>query len=168
MLTDKVPFNGSVAELMYQHLHTRSPVEQLKDIPQPAAVLVEILLEKDPAQRFQNPTELFKATATVTRAIKARRTIKHQQLRATFVRRSTSRQKESPAIRVPKRSVAVLPFDALSHSRRDTYFADGVQDEILSNLARVSRLKVIVSSISTQTRFLANRRYVEAINYTMA
>jgi TolB-like protein len=116
-----------------------------------------MLLERDPACRFQNPTELLKATATVTRAIKARRTIKHQQLRATFVRRSSSRQKESPAIRVPKRSIAVLPFDALSHSRRDTYFADGVQDEILSNLARVSRLKVISRTSVMTYRPGANR-----------
>ena len=157
MLTGKVPFNGSAAEVMYQHLHTPSPVERLRGVPQPVVVLLGMLLEKDPACRFQNPTELLKATATVTRAIKARRTIKHQQLRATFVRRSSTRQKDSPAIRVPKRSIAVLPFDALSHSRRDTYFADGVQDEILSNLARVSRLKVISRTSVMTYRPGANR-----------
>jgi len=43
----------------------------------------------------------------------------------------------------PKRSIAVLPFDTLAHGRSGTYFADGVQDEILSNLAKVSQLKVI-------------------------
>jgi TolB-like protein len=37
----------------------------------------------------------------------------------------------------------VLPFASLSDEKRDTYFADGVQDEILSNLAKVSQLKVI-------------------------
>ncbi len=48
MLTGKVPFSGSAAEVMYQHLHTPSPVERLKGIPQPAVILVETLLKKDP------------------------------------------------------------------------------------------------------------------------
>jgi TolB-like protein len=39
--------------------------------------------------------------------------------------------------------VAVLPFESLSANKKDTYFADGVQDEILSNLAGVSQLRVI-------------------------
>jgi hypothetical protein len=34
------------------------PVEQLKDVPEPVVVLLEALLQKDPARRFQNPTEL--------------------------------------------------------------------------------------------------------------
>lgn len=41
------------------------------------------------------------------------------------------------------KSVAVLPFESLSESKSDSYFADGVQDEILSYLAKVSELKVI-------------------------
>jgi TolB-like protein/Tfp pilus assembly protein PilF len=41
------------------------------------------------------------------------------------------------------KSIAVLPFATLSDDRNDAYFADGVQDQILTNLARVSDLKVI-------------------------
>ncbi len=143
MLTSKVPFSGSAAEVMYQHLNKPPPVERLKGVPQPVAVLLDMLLEKDPAHRFQTPNELLNAMPTVTRAIEAKRTIKHQKLRATFVQTPSFRQKESPAIRVPKRSIAVLPFASLSDEKRDAYFADGIQDEILSNLAKVSRLKVI-------------------------
>ena len=43
----------------------------------------------------------------------------------------------------PAKSIAVLPFDNLSRDPNNTYFADGVQDEILTNLARVADLKVI-------------------------
>jgi TolB-like protein len=39
--------------------------------------------------------------------------------------------------------IAVLPFQSLSEARNDAYFADGVQDQILTNLAKVSDLKVI-------------------------
>ena len=45
--------------------------------------------------------------------------------------------------RLGPKSVAVLPFDSLSEKKQDSYFADGIHDEILLNLARVSQLKVI-------------------------
>jgi TolB-like protein/Flp pilus assembly protein TadD len=143
MLDGEVPFKGSTSGLIYQHQHAPPPVNRLTHVPQPVIGLLELLLEKDPTERFQTPSELLSAVSTVERAMERRRTIKHQNLHTTFVRRRGSRQKESPAIRAPKRSVAVLPFDTLSSGKGNTYFADGVQDEILSNLARVSQLKVI-------------------------
>jgi serine/threonine protein kinase len=59
MLTGRPPFRGSTAELMHQHQHAPLPAEQLKGVPQPLVVLSEVLLEKDPARRFQNPTEFL-------------------------------------------------------------------------------------------------------------
>src|SRR5258708_2036215 len=100
--------------------------------------------------------------ATVTRAIEAKRAIRHQEIRMTFVDSPSSRQGKPPAIRAPKRSVAVLPFDTLSHGRGNTYFADGVQDEILSNLARVSQLKVI-SRTSVMTYRPGDNRNLRSI-----
>ena len=44
---------------------------------------------------------------------------------------------------VPEKSIAVLPFDNLSDEKQNAYFAVGVQDEIMSNLARIADLKVI-------------------------
>jgi len=44
---------------------------------------------------------------------------------------------------VAEKSVAVLPFENLSSDKENAYFADGVQDEILTNLARIADLKVI-------------------------
>ena len=43
----------------------------------------------------------------------------------------------------PEKSIAVMPFDNLSDDKQNAYFADGVQDEILNNLAKVADLKVI-------------------------
>jgi len=48
----------------------------------------------------------------------------------------------------PEKSIAVLPFENLSRDPNNAYFADGVQDEILTGLVRVADLKVI-SRIST-------------------
>jgi len=47
------------------------------------------------------------------------------------------------ALTVAEKSVAVLPFENLSSDKENAYFADGVQDEILTNLARIADLKVI-------------------------
>ena len=44
---------------------------------------------------------------------------------------------------IPKKSIAVLPFENLSNEKENAYFADGVQDEILTGLSRVADLKVI-------------------------
>ena len=44
---------------------------------------------------------------------------------------------------VPEKSIAVLPFDNLSDDKANAYFAVGIQDEILTSLARVADLKVI-------------------------
>jgi serine/threonine protein kinase len=48
MLTGHVAFRGSPAEVMYQHQHSPLPLEKLEAVPQAVAVLLEVLLEKDP------------------------------------------------------------------------------------------------------------------------
>jgi TolB-like protein len=50
---------------------------------------------------------------------------------------------------IPQKSIAVLPFENLSDEKQNAYFAEGVQDEILTRLAKVADLKVI-SRTSTQ------------------
>src|SRR5881392_3261822 len=47
------------------------------------------------------------------------------------------------------KSIAVLPFESLSEDKANAYFAEGIQDEILTRLAKVADLKVI-SRTSTQ------------------
>jgi TolB-like protein/class 3 adenylate cyclase/Tfp pilus assembly protein PilF len=50
---------------------------------------------------------------------------------------------------IPEKSIAVLPFENLSNEKENAYFADGVQDEILTRLSKIADLKVI-SRTSTQ------------------
>src|SRR5882724_9992415 len=67
-----------------------------------------------------------------------------------FVRpRSTSSPRQSEPATVPIKSIAVLPFDNLSGDPQNAYFSEGVQDEILTRLAKIAELKVI-SRTSTQ------------------
>jgi TolB-like protein/cytochrome c-type biogenesis protein CcmH/NrfG len=58
---------------------------------------------------------------------------------------------------VSAKSVAVLPFESISSSKDDGYFADGVQDEILNNLAKIAQLKVISRTSVMQYRADAKR-----------
>jgi TolB-like protein/Tfp pilus assembly protein PilF len=55
----------------------------------------------------------------------------------------------SPTAAIPEKSIAVLPFGNLSRDPDNAYFADGIQDEILTRLSKIADLKVI-SRTSTQ------------------
>ncbi len=60
-----------------------------------------------------------------------------------FLGRYTAAPLQNAATEALAKSIAVLPFENLSDDKQNTYFADGVQDQILTNLARVSELRVI-------------------------
>jgi TolB-like protein/predicted Zn-dependent protease len=51
---------------------------------------------------------------------------------------------------IPDKSIAVLPFDNLSDEKANAYFAEGIQDEILTRLAKIGALKVISRSSTKQ------------------
>ena len=68
---------------------------------------------------------------------------------------------ESPASEnVPEKSIAVLPFENLSDEKEHSFFADGVQDDILTKLAKVSDLKVISRTSVMQYRGKQDLRQV--------
>src|SRR5438552_736053 len=60
-----------------------------------------------------------------------------------------------------RKSIAVLPFASLSGDKNDAYFADGVQDQILTNLAKLSDLKVISHTSVRQYKTGAERNMRE-------
>ncbi|MGE5212455.1 MAG: protein kinase domain-containing protein [Nitrospirota bacterium] len=55
----------------------------------------------------------------------------------------------SPTPAIPEKSIAVLPFENRSEEKANAYFAEGIQDEILTRLSKIADLKVI-SRTSTQ------------------
>ena len=66
---------------------------------------------------------------------------------AAFVTVLRRAARSSPA--APEKSIAVLPFENRSEDKANAYFADGIQDEILTRLSKIADLKVI-SRTSTQ------------------
>ena len=194
MLSGKLPFLGSVTELMYQHQHALPPIEKLKNVPAPIIALLEFFLAKDPAQRFQGPAQLQKALSAVREALASGASLSAKDLLLTgdktirpskrkprkrlgrgwvvsglcvvglllgwfcfsAYRGSVFNQRTTGAVPTAK-SIAVLPFENISANKDDAYFADGVQDEILANVARVSELKVISRTSVMQYRPDAKR-----------
>jgi len=69
---------------------------------------------------------------------------------------------ESTAGPIPEKSIAVLPFENLSSDKENAYFTDGVQDEILTHLAKVADLKVIsrTSVMQYKTGVVRNLRNI--------
>jgi serine/threonine protein kinase len=111
MVTGKTPFRGPPADLMYQHHHAPLPLERLKDIPQPVVVLLEKLLEKDPAQRFRTPNEVLKAIPTITDAIDARKRVTRQSLQKIPPAASHAVTRKRPGRLASNRiSIARLPI----------------------------------------------------------
>jgi len=60
--------------------------------------------------------------------------------------RATPQVTEAPTAVNPQKSIAVLPFENLSEEKANAFFADGVQDEILTDLSKIADLKVISRS----------------------
>ena len=83
----------------------------------------------------------------------------------------SSRPIRTERVAPPEKSVAVLPFDNFSDDAQNAYFADGIQDDILSSLARVADLKVTsrtsVRQYKTGTRNLREIGEALGVAYIM-
>jgi len=67
----------------------------------------------------------------------------------------------TPTSSIPVKSIAVLPFENLSRDPENAFFADGVQDEILTDLAKIADLKVISRTSVMQYKNTATRNLPE-------
>jgi predicted ATPase len=96
---------------MHQHLRAPLALKRLAHVPQPVVALLEVLLQKDPAQRFQSPAELLKAMLAVTGAIEVPRASTRRGSRQKVPRTGpSSGLSKSSARRGPEKiSVARLP-----------------------------------------------------------
>ena len=83
MISGEVPFKGSSSELFYQHQHAPLPIARLNLLPQPVVALLEVLLDKDPAKRFQTPDDLIAAIAGVKSAVSSGYRLNKEKLRST-------------------------------------------------------------------------------------
>jgi len=160
LLTGRTPFVGRTMEEIRARQTSELPLEQLRNFHLPAQViaLMKSMLAPDPKARPQTARELLSAVQNcyerfnpkarshrrrvMLASAAAMLTIAAIALGTWFYQRTRS---FSPT----ERSIAVLPFENLSSDKENAYFAEGIQDEILTRLSKIADLKVI-SRTSTQ------------------
>jgi serine/threonine protein kinase/Tfp pilus assembly protein PilF len=152
LLCGCTPFAGRV--LGEAHDHTL-PLEQLTKVPPQVIALLRSMLAVNPADRPQSARELLAALhrcrESLVAAPRRRRMLKLTALALGLLIVSTVAltkyfshpQPAATAIAAPEKSIAVLPFENLSEEKANAFFTEGVQDEILTHLARMADLKVI-------------------------
>jgi serine/threonine protein kinase/Flp pilus assembly protein TadD len=174
MLTGKLPYDGIRDEIHQKQISNALPLDQLKGFSRPVVDLIKRMLDLDPAKRPQSPAilkeQLHRCTAAIDAAKqKQRRRFAYSALAAAALIIAALgasyilQHRPTPNIatdNVPEKSVAVLPFENLSADREDAAFADGVQDDLLTKLAKIADLKVISRNSVMQYRDHQNTRQI--------
>ena len=147
MLSGKLPFHGSAPELMYQHQHAAPPIEKLSNAPAPVIALIEVLLAKDPSERFQSSTELQKALPRVREALASRSRLARNDLLST-----SDQATEKPSKRKPTKDVVRL--FAVSASAWSDYYSPGISSPVAGNFSLTSEspLRSYLSRTSAQIK----------------
>jgi len=154
LLTGRVPFlSGSMKEIRAKQ-DKALPVEELKSLHVPGQVvsLIKSMLAPDPKDRPQSAPDLLAALHRCCARFNPEARVRR---RRTFVIESllvlaivaialgSWWYQHSQSLAGRDRSIAVLPFENLSSDKENAFFTDGVQDEILTHLAKIADLKVI-------------------------
>ncbi|MGI9115789.1 MAG: protein kinase domain-containing protein [Chthoniobacterales bacterium] len=168
MIAGHAPFGGDTSkEVMTSILATEPPPLSDSQTPVELQEIIKKTLRKGPADRYQNASELRKALKDCRHGIDLGAGSKGLGVIPSGMRRLRMpvalalvglisvvtllvlhwRRTEIP---VAQKSIAVLPFANLTKDQDDSYFAVGIQDEILTDLARIADLKV-VSRTSTSS-----------------
>ena len=151
LLTGTQPFKADrVPELAGQMVHREPVIARLKaaGIPSPVRKLAATLLSPDPKDRPQNGQALVETIAKCRRATDGKKRVRRNifwVIAASFLVAGIGLLFQSGALTNDRtaKSIAVLPFANLSPVKDDSYFVDGVQDDILTNLAKIADLQVI-------------------------
>ncbi|HMF46478.1 MAG TPA: protein kinase [Candidatus Udaeobacter sp.] len=160
LLTGRTPFVGRTMEEIRARQTTHLPLEQLKRLHLPGRVvaLLKSMLVADPNHRPQSARELLLAVHSCSDRfnVEARRRRRKAiivnvalMLAIVAIACGTWLYQRLRPFTPEERSIAVLPFENLSSDKENAYFAEGVQDEILTRLSKIANLKVI-SRTSTQ------------------
>jgi TolB-like protein/Tfp pilus assembly protein PilF len=112
---------------------------------------IKLESEIEPNKSIARRTGRKIVAVTIALAIVAAGLFVYQLVRTrpTITPRQDASATRTEAATVSNKSIAVLPFDNLSGDPQNAYFSEGVQDEILTRLAKIAELKVI-SRTSTQ------------------
>jgi len=160
LLSGRTPFVGRTMEEIRAQQTSELPLEQLRSLHLPGQViaLLKSMLAADPKDRPQTARDLLSAVHRCYERFNPEARSRRKRLvlagaASTLVIAAialgTWSYQRTRSFTPMERSIAVLPFENLSSDKENAYFADGIQDEILTRLSKIADLKVI-SRTSTQ------------------
>ena len=172
MAAGSAPFTGNTPAEVITSILTKEPSplsSYTVNAPGELQQIVTKALQKDPGRRYQTANEMLAVLKELRHKLEFA-----AELERSVVRRLRLRWMRSPVtlalavlagvlllavpfywlrkptmISLPEKSIAVLPFENRSKEEANAYFAEGIQDEILTRLSKIADLKVI-SRTSTQ------------------
>ena len=163
MVTGHAPFTGDTPKEVMSSILEKEPPPLTRYVAHAPAELQQIIsktLRKDPAQRYRSAHELLHALKELRRKLEFKLQRAAAPLWLRWARSPVAlvvmllaaalaltfpffRHRNLTTSLPPEKSIAVLPLENLSDDKENAFFADGVQDELLSNLSKIKDLKVI-------------------------
>src|SRR6266576_648999 len=184
MVTGHAPFTGETpGEVMTSILEKEPPplTSYLAHTPAELQQIISKTLRKEREERYQSAHELLEALQSLRRSMEFKAALERSTKAPLWLRwtRSPSAlvlgslvvvfavafpfywHRNPTRSSIPEKSVAVLPFANFSDNKENSYFAAAVQDEVLTNLARIADLKVISRTSVVQYKSDAGRNLRE-------
>src|SRR6266480_543328 len=160
LLCGRTPFVGRTMEEIRARQTSELPLEQLRGLHLPGQVitLLKSMLAPDPKDRPQSARDLLSAVHRCYARFNPEARSRRKRvvlagaaltLAIAAIALGTWLYQRTLSSTQMERSIAVLPFENLSSDKENAYFAEGIQDEILTRLSKIADLKVI-SRTSTQ------------------
>jgi serine/threonine protein kinase/Flp pilus assembly protein TadD len=175
MVAGSPPFRGETPSDCIASILTKEPPPLsgiLQDFPLKLESILQKALRKKSDERYQTISEILADLRILKGELEAERSLTQTKARAESIVSKIKRHKHGvlvtlvaallagvavawfffffvPAALTNEKSIAVLPFENLSEDKSNAYFADGIQDEILTRLSKIADLKVI-SRTSTE------------------
>ncbi len=184
MVTGHAPFTGETpGEAMTSILEKEPPplTSYITHTPAELQQIISKTLRKEREERYQSAHELLEALQSLRRSMEFKAALERSTKAPLWLRwtRSPSAlvlgslvvvfavafpfywHRNPTRSSIPEKSVAVLPFANFSDNKENSYFAAAVQDEVLTNLARIADLKVISRTSVVQYKSDAGRNLRE-------
>ena len=146
MATGTVPFPGATAAVVFNAILTSAPkpaTQVNKRLPHAIDTILDKVLEKDPEMRCQTAGELKTDLKRLRRDLNSGR-------QSAAVKSASGSSAAVPTPAAPaapaRKSVAVLYFENQSGAKEDEYFRDGMTEDIITELSKITQLKVFPRS----------------------